>query len=837
MIFMTMLCLFTYLGDTPAQTSILDYGREGIKLPTFIGSGPNPEFFDQELDYLHYAETDFHLTFQLQNLREKAQPKRGSAIENLRIYNPNNHNIDVVIAASNAGQFKNFLVRVESHFVVDLNIETLAGYDILDLVCMMPFEAELQYFKAQDGTKLKGTSLKAEKPQGSYTGEGVHHRPLASKNEDKGTCPPPPGPLNLTSQQLNCSPDPSVDGCITNMQPAWDYDFDCCPAYQFCTTNPIERWVQINDGNTVARVVRRFERFGDVTGTEFIECNETTTIPTWNKYIYELDLYWPLNGGTPTLTGQGGGNAASNFLYPCLQKTYVVRDSQGKLFNVRGENGNENADDVLLGEAWGYNPSGQIICTVANNCSALGRDYVAWTYKTIAQARIDDQQIHWGNVNVGESATKNLTLTTYHRPYSGTISLSGDNDFSFATGQSISINMPPNQTLNIPITFSPASSGFKAAFVTIPNVGEAYFDGTGYVINPPDPAPFASWPSGHNFGFQALNDSENYAFQVTNNGSQTLTANVTLTGSNMFSLLQGEGNYSFSPNQTRTFTVNYTPTAQGSYQGSLNFDVDGFSPFQINVSGNTSGDGPPEFTVLNVNLSNGFIAAGETVDVTYSIANNGEQPARYWRDQILLSTNGSLVGATQLWESTSHNFDFNPGAIMSQTVTVTIPAGTQNGNYQIVVFADARDDFAEINENDNTGSAALTVDSNGNYDKDLVIDGNISATVVSGTYKTVYLTYTLRNQGTDATVETTQEAIYLSTTPTYNPSYVHHTVTNGPHVTSLAPGASQTYTKVFTLPSSVNTGTYHLIIHADAGDDCSESDETNNMTAKTVFVY
>jgi len=709
----TLLCLFTYLGDVPTQTSILDYGQGGDKLPTFIGSGPNPEFFDQELDFLNYTETDFHLTFELRAQRQKARTHRAGTIENLRIYNPNSHNIDVVIGATDGIQFQNFLVRVESHFVVDLNIEALAGYDILDMVCMMPFEAELQYFANADGKKLRNTAMRSEKPTTNRAlgNVGSHHP--ANKTGSMKTCPTPAYPLDLTSDELNCSPDPSLDSCqnntVTPPTDLFDYSFSCCPANQFCTENDIVRWVQLDTNGPIVRVVRRFDSYVSTTGSQIKDCSGSYVIPTWDSSKYELDLYWPLNGGSPTLTGIGGGNVASNFHYPCLQKTYVVEDSQGRKFNVKGENGFGNADDVLLGEAWGYHLTGQILCTTSNDCTSGSQNLVEWTYKTIASARIEDQSLNWGNVNVGSSAAMNLTITTYHQPYSGTITLSGDADFSFSSGSSIPINMTANDTINIPVTFAPASTGNKFAIATIPGVGEAYFSGKGVAPNTPDPSPFSSSPTSYNFGYQALNHSESIAFQVTNNETQTISANVTMSGSNTFSLLQGEGTHTFTQGQTKTFTVQYTPTAQGTYQGVLEFSVSGYEDYQINVSGNTTAGGTPELAVGTVILSKSSVSPGETVNVSYTVTNNGQDVARYWRDQIHLSSNGSLVGATQLWESNSYNFDFNPNAVMSQTVTVTIPANTQAGSYQIIVFTDARDIYAENNENDNTGSASLPV--------------------------------------------------------------------------------------------------------------------------------
>ena len=708
----TLLCLFTYLGDVPTQTSILDYGQGGEKLPTLLGTKPGRDFFESDLDHFQLVESEYTLTFELAYQRQKAKvfTKKGTT-ENLRIYNPNNFDIDVVIMARRAAGFKNFLVRVESHFVVDLNLDGLGQFEILDLACMMPFEADLQYFGKGDGEKLQSTVLRSEVPLGNRLRGEIKNQHLANKGGEMETCPQPAYPLYLTSDDLKCSPDPSVDDCHvgpgSSDPKTYDYSFACCPANQFCTEDDLTRWVDM--GNFIAKAVRRYVRPRFVNATELIPCDGPLITPDWSVKEYELDFYWPTSQSL-MLAGQGGGNWAGNAEYPCLQRTYVVEDGNGKIYNVRGENGMQNADDVLFGEAWGYHREGKIICTSANNCpeDEMG-DPVLYIFKTIALPTIADQSIHWGNVNIGASEDMDLIITTYHKPYSGVLTLSGDSDFSFSTGSSISINMAEASTLSIPITFAPSSGENKFAIVTIPGVDDVYLDGKGIANTLPDPTPFSAWPTSHNFGYQALNHSETFLFQVTNNETQTIQANVTLAGSNMFSLVQGEGTHTFSQGQTKTFTVNYTPTAQGTYQGVLKFSVNGYEDLQINVSGNTTAGGTPELAVGTVLLSKSSVSPGETVNVSYTVTNNSQDVARYWRDQIHLSTNGTLAGATQLWESNSYNFDFNPSAVMSQTITVTIPANAQTGSYQIIVFTDARDIYAENNENDNTASASISV--------------------------------------------------------------------------------------------------------------------------------
>lgn len=827
MTILNLICLLAFMGDLPPQTSIRHYGEGGKHLPTFLGSTPGPEFFDNDLDGQAIAESDYHLILELRNLEEVAAIHGKKRIhENLRIVNPNDQNIDVVITAKNADQFEHFLVRVGANYMADLDIRALAAYTHLQLASLMPFAAELQHFDAQANKKLENQMRKAEAPlnlsdyleERRATDQAISSKAIASDSR-----------FNLS---LRCAPDPSVEHCSFD----WDYGFADCPANPFCTTNTITRWVQINGGDTVARVERRYVGTSRIGGRSDLECNGDPLVPTWEANDYWLDWYWPLSGSTPTLTGRGGGNSPQDLMYPCLRKTYVVTAQDGRDYNVRGVNGEENADEVLLGEAWGYNPEGQIICTVRNGCSTTS-DFVAWRYRTLSAASVDDISLNWGKVELGQAQTQSITVTARHIPYSGTLTISGDSDFRFNTGASKSISLAAGQSQTITITFSPNSVGKKFATINIPDVDQVYLNGEGYEAAPPEPSPLRAWPSGgHNFGFQPLNSSENYAFVVTNDDEQNaLTANVSVSGSNMFSLIQGEGNYTFSPGQSKTFTIKYNPTAIGSFQAQLNFDVAGYSPLSLSLSGNVNTGGPAELAVTSVSTPGQTYAAGDSFDVSYTVANNGGQPARYWRDQLWLSSNGSLQGATLLWESSSYNFDFNPGSVLGRTINITLPSNLTAGNYQIIAFTDSANIIQESNESDNTGSTTIQVTANA-PDKDLIIDGSITASSTAVGSRRVYIQYDLSNQGTFAVTENTREKILISSKPYYDSNYIHQTYYTQTHTTDIAAGGSVRISTVMYLQSYVPTGTFYLLIYADGDDTCIETDETNNMTVKQVYL-
>ena len=116
---------------------------------------------------------------------------------------------------------------------------------------------------------------------------------------------------------------------------------------------------------------------------------------------------------------------------------------------------------------------------------------------------------------------------------------------------------------------------------------------------------------------------------------------------------------------------------------------------------------PPDLTVTSVSLSSGTVQAGNSVDVTYTVKNQGTGSSKAVSAGIYLST-------TQTGTSTYLNRGSVPvlsaGGQSSLTTQVTIPSATTAGSYYIVVYADYTNaEPNEINESNNITGKAVTI--------------------------------------------------------------------------------------------------------------------------------
>jgi hypothetical protein len=75
-------------------------------------------------------------------------------------------------------------------------------------------------------------------------------------------------------------------------------------------------------------------------------------------------------------------------------------------------------------------------------------------------------------------------------------------------------------------------------------------------------------PSSLAFGGTAIGDSKDQSFTVTNSGAGILAGNASTTAP--YSIVSG-GNYSLSSGQSQTVTVRFSPTALGTFIGTVNF--------------------------------------------------------------------------------------------------------------------------------------------------------------------------------------------------------------------------------------------------------------------------
>jgi subtilisin family serine protease/subtilase family serine protease len=156
---------------------------------------------------------------------------------------------------------------------------------------------------------------------------------------------------------------------------------------------------------------------------------------------------------------------------------------------------------------------------------------------------------------------------------------------------------------------------------------------------------------------------------------------------------------------------------------------------------------------------------------------------------------------------------------------LTIPAGTAPGTYYVVATADVDGAVAEISESNNTRSALVRIG------PDLTVPTfTVPSSGVAGT--SVSVSDTVMNQGGD-TAPGSATSYFLSTNSLLNASDV---LLGSRPVPSLAPGSSHAGSVALLIPASTPAGTYYIIAKGDGDNAITESQETNNVRAKSLTI-
>ena len=167
-----------------------------------------------------------------------------------------------------------------------------------------------------------------------------------------------------------------------------------------------------------------------------------------------------------------------------------------------------------------------------------------------------------------------------------------------------------------------------------------------------------------------------------------------------------------------------------------------------------------------------------------------------------------------------------PGATYSRTMSVKVPDDAP-GQYNLVLVVDDGQLVKETDESNNRREIPVTVTA-----ADLVLTA-FTAPAAMTTQQTVSVSWTVKNEGDAAATTPWNDRISLSTTAfccVGNP-----VVATAGRPMALAPGASYTATKLFTVPN-VPAGSYFLHVNADDGLAISERDEVNNHRTIPIAV-
>jgi subtilase family serine protease len=208
-------------------------------------------------------------------------------------------------------------------------------------------------------------------------------------------------------------------------------------------------------------------------------------------------------------------------------------------------------------------------------------------------------------------------------------------------------------------------------------------------------------------------------------------------------------------------------------------------------------------------------AAGGSISVTDSTANQGSGPAAASSTGFYLSTNVILDAADRFIGSRSVG-DLAAGAISSVPTILQIPADATAGAYYVIGVADWNSVVAETLEANNSRATALPVGG------DLQV---LSLTIAGGGSANGPMTVTDSTKNQGAALPQSETGFYFSINSTLDGSDVF---LGSRVVPALGTGATSTAPTQLTVPAGTLPGTYWVIAVADWRATITESAETNN---------
>ena len=218
-------------------------------------------------------------------------------------------------------------------------------------------------------------------------------------------------------------------------------------------------------------------------------------------------------------------------------------------------------------------------------------------------------------------------------------------------------------------------------------------------------------------------------------------------------------------------------------------------------------------------------AAGSSITVADTTKNQGGGSASASMTTFYLSANVLLDGNDVLLGSRPAG-PLAAGVSEPASTTLSIPAGTLAGTYYVIAKADGTGVVPETQElNNQKFSTAMKIG------PDLMLSSTVVPTV-AGAGVALIVANTVKNQGSSAAGASTT-SFYLSTNFSLDGSDVFLGSRSVPPLEATATSAAST---PIVIPAGTVTGTYYVLVKADANDDVVESAETNNTSWGTTRV-
>ncbi len=243
-------------------------------------------------------------------------------------------------------------------------------------------------------------------------------------------------------------------------------------------------------------------------------------------------------------------------------------------------------------------------------------------------------------------------------------------------------------------------------------------------------------------------------------------------------------------------------------------------------------DAAPDLVVTDI-VSQEVAAAGDTIDVRWTVVNQGSDRVEEYVSFDLAASADALIGADTAMGSLYEFIALDPGEIVSLGKSVRLPVGG-TGPYRIVVTADSGQNvFEGMGERNNAtlDDRAVTI-ANPNLQV-IALTAPTTGTVL----ETITVDWTVRNTGSGATgAAAWVDRVWLSPKSELGAGAVLlGEVANPSGLEDRPLGDTYAGTLTAPIPFGVRGGDYRIIVDTDGAGVVGEMDETDNLAVGDII--
>lgn len=293
---------------------------------------------------------------------------------------------------------------------------------------------------------------------------------------------------------------------------------------------------------------------------------------------------------------------------------------------------------------------------------------------------ISDTILDFGNVNVGQSADRDFTITNNgDGVLAGTMAETCP-DFSIVSGGTYSLSAGQNQTVTV--RFGPSIGGNLLCTIDPGSPRCIAIQAEGIGVEQPAVCEL-SGPL--NFGEVAVGQSADLSFTITNTGGGLLAGTFTEECTDFF--IVSSPIYSLGRNENQTIVVRFSPSSVGFQSCTLQSG----NTLCAGLSASGTGGAEPACALSTPAIDFGTLPVGQFADSSFTITNTGGG-----------TVSGTITGACGDFSIVS-GADYSLGAGQSQTVVVRF-APTASGSAACTLETGS----AACSDLQATGTGALT---------------------------------------------------------------------------------------------------------------------------------